>query len=274
MSIFLLFMVALTYPDIVLRRALNAVTRASLSQRRKTEVAWQLVWARHYWRLVARLLNMGFSLRAPELSWRGHYIVILNHRNVLDHLVAAKVFHEMGVEDPRWIVKEQMRKAPIVGTSLERAQFAFVSRTRNPQDIDRIRQMARIACVDHVSVALYPEGTRFNGKPKAGTRYSAVGEPKVGGFATLCEELPDYRVLVVCIDWGDLPDARTIWDGSAYLGREVRVSVWEQINPGRDGAQDFLTRVWNEMERRLTESLGRVLAMRVRTADVEGHGRV
>ncbi len=267
--LFLAGMVLFTGPDILLRRSINSLLRASERKRRRTEVAWQLAWARRYWWMVERVLHMGFDLRVPDLTWRGHYIVVLNHRNVLDHLVAAQVFREVGVEDPRWIVKAQMRSAPIVGESLARAGFAFVSRSKDPEDIDRIRQMARVARADRVSVALYPEGTRFDGKPKSDTRYTAVGEPKIGGFAALCEELPEYRVLVVCIDWGDLPDARTIWDGSAYVDRDVRVSVWEERNPSRAGAQAFLVNVWDQMEHRLSESRGRSLALKMQARAIE-----
>lgn len=250
--LFLVGMVMLTGPEIWIRRVLNKIRGESQEKRRKTEVAWQLAWARRYLVMVEFVMGMKVNIDIPTLWWDGNYIVVLNHRNVLDHLIAARVFDEIGIEDPRWIVKEQMRKAPIVGASLARAEFAFVSRNGDPADLDRIRDMAKIARKDNVGVSIYPEGTRFDGKPKEGSRYTAVRDPKVGGFSTLCEELPGYKVLIICIDWGDLPDARTIWDGSAYVNRQVNVTVWEQENEGAENAPDLLERIWTKMDRKLT----------------------
>lgn len=272
--LFLLGMGVLTGPDIWIRRAFNKMCSRDEEHVRRTEVRWQLAWARWYLRMVEILMRMEVVIDAPPLWWSGNYLIVMNHRNALDHLVAARVFCEIDNEQPRWIVKEQMRRAPIVGGSLERAGFAFVSRNKDPGDLVRIREMARLAHKDSVSVALYPEGTRFDGKSKDGSRYRAVREPKATGFSTLCEELPGYKVLVICIDWGDLQDARTIWDGGAYMGRHVRVHVWEEDNPGAEGAPALLTAIWDKMEERLTQSRDRTLLFKKRDPLHKRHEQV
>lgn len=272
--LFILGMVTLTGPEIWIRRVLNKIRSQDEESLRRTEVRWQLAWARRYLRMVEILMRMEVSIDAPPLSRFGNYVIVINHRNVLDHLIAARVFHKIGIKDPRWIVKEEMRRAPIIGGSLERAGFAFVSRNKDPVDLVRIREMAKLAREDNVSVALYPEGTRFNGKPKIGSPYTAVREPKVGGFSTLCEELPGYKVLVICIDWGNLQDARTIWDGSAYVGRQVRLHIWEEDNPVAEQAPALLTTIWDKMEQRLTQSRRRTLLFKKSDRSHKRHEQV
>ncbi|MEK7619711.1 MAG: hypothetical protein AAB413_00515 [Patescibacteria group bacterium] len=53
----------------------------------------------------------------------------------------ATVIKHLGLTHVLWIVKEGMRKAPVVGGSLECAGHAFVTRARDPQDKERVREM-------------------------------------------------------------------------------------------------------------------------------------
>jgi len=252
--LFLSVMAFLTIPEILVRRVWNHRNQADALVRRQTETNWHQTWAGLYRRMFKSILGLRMHRQVRELTYSDRYILVLNHQAALDHLEGAGAAEELDLKDVRWVVKEAMRSAPGLGNSLERAGFAFVSRNGDVRDKERIRQMAQLARADGASVALYPEGTRFNGIPRQGARYTRLRDPKAGGLEVLCEELPEYRILVVCIDWGDLRDARTMWDGAAFVGRRGRVIIWEEENPGKEGVRDLLTDIWDEMERILTQN--------------------
>jgi len=159
-----------------------------------------------------------------------------------------------GVDDSFWVIKEAMARAPGLGRTMATSGYGLVKRGgQDPEgDIERIRQMARRAKRVGASVVIYAEGTRYDYLEwSLMGRHSDfephLGTPRTAGFAALCDELPDYRVKVMCLDWRGMEGGRTIWDGEAFVGMHGQVLVWEEENPGKDGAEVFLYRMWGRM---------------------------
>lgn len=249
-ALFVCSFVLIATPQLLWRRLKNLLKSAPDLVRRRTEMTWQFAWARRWWKMIKMVLGMEMPITIEgEIHHGTPHILVLNHRTVMDHLVAATVMKRVGLDDVRWVVKNQMERVPIVGGVFRRAGFAFVSRKGDPGDRLCIRYMAVQARDEGASVAIYPEGTRFSGKPKPDSRFSRINPPRLGGFKIICEEMPEARVLVVCLDWGEMGmGGRTMWDGESYVGRHCRCVVWEEENPGPDGAEAFLNRNWEKME--------------------------
>ncbi len=254
--LFVLGMLFIAIPQLLSRRALNWLRRADDDVRSFTERQWQATWARRYWRLFCHI--MGMSMPPKFLGERhtmgGPYIYVLNHRCVLDHFLGQHVLACSGVKDSLWVIKQQMANEPVLGKSMGGAGYALVKRGgEDPEgDRERIRQMARRAKRIGASVVIYAEGTRYDAREwESLGRHSDyaphLAPPRITGFAELCDELPDWPVKVVCMDWRGMIGGKTIWDGEAYAGLHGRVLIWEEENPGKDGAREFLYSMWDRM---------------------------
>src|SRR5690349_20014931 len=88
-------------------------------------------------------------------------IVISNHQSTVDIAVLGVHLNGLGQSNIRWILKESLRKAPVIGWIAQLIGCAFVSRDKNPQDVEAIRQCACILREDGAAILLFPEGTRF-----------------------------------------------------------------------------------------------------------------
>lgn len=247
--LFLVGMATLTIPDIVLRRLLDALRRASPYQRRATETAWQFRWARFYRHLIHAC--MGIRMPITVLGTIPHgkpCILIANHRTAIDHLCLAKVIKRLGLDHVLWVVKQGMRSAPVVGGSCARAGYAFVTRQGDASDKQAVRMMARLARADGASVAIYPEGTRHDGIPREQGSYFNLRDPKRGGLQALLEELPEYHVVFICLNWRGLRGGKTIWDGDGLLGIHGEVVVRELRRVPGDTAENILEDGWTWMD--------------------------
>ncbi|NQV89630.1 MAG: 1-acyl-sn-glycerol-3-phosphate acyltransferase [Parcubacteria group bacterium] len=254
--IFAIGMLIVSIPELLCRRMLNALKRADEDVRSHTERRWQAVWARRYWWLIKAIMGMEMTPKflGPPQTTGGPYIYLLNHRCVLDHFLGQMVIDAQFVHDSFWVIKEAMARAPGMGRSMATAGYALVKRGgQDPEgDIERICEMARRAKLIGASVVIYAEGTRYDYLERSlrGQRSDFdphLANPRTAGFNALCSELPDYRVKVVCLDWAGMEGGRTLWDGRAFVGLHGSVHVWEEENPGADGAANFLHAMWQRM---------------------------
>ncbi len=266
--IFAIGMVTVSIPELLCRRMLNVLKRADKDVRSHTERQWQAVWARRYWGLIKAIMGMEMTPLSlgPVQTTGGPYIYVFNHRCFLDHFIGQKVIELHGVQDSFWVIKESMARAPGMGRSMATAGYALVKRGgQDPEgDLHSIRQMARRAKEVGASVVIYAEGTRYDYLEWSlrGQRSDFdphLANPKTAGFKALCSELPDYRVKVVCLDWAGMEGGRTLWDGRAFVGLHGRVHVWEEENPGEDGAGNFLYTIWQRMYNTMSGKGGRSL---------------
>lgn len=248
--LFLVGMGLLTIPDILLRRSWNLLRRSTPLQRRQTETAWQFGWARAYRRFIHKLMGISMPITIDANVPTGRpCIIVANHRTVIDHLCMAEVLKRLGLTHVLWVVKDEMRSAPVVGGSCERAGYALVSRQGDASDKEAVRALARLAREDAASVAIYPEGTRHDGIPRIDKTYLMLRDPKRGGLQVLLDELPDYDVVFVCLNWRGLRGGKTIWDGDGLLGIHGSVTVWGLARVPGDTAENILDEGWTGMDR-------------------------
>lgn len=250
-SLFLLGMVLLSFPDLYLRRAFNRLRLADERTRRQTETSWQLRWARFYHHLILTLANIRMPIRIQGTIPLGPYILVSNHRTALDGLVFATVAQRLGVTHVLWIVKEEMRSAPVLGGSLKRAGHAFVTRAKDPADKERVRAMTSLAKEDGASLAIFPEGTRYTGAPEERGEYRHLRNPRRGGLQDYMDACHDYPIVFICLDWRGLKGGKTLWDGDGLLGLRGQVTVWHMRLTPFDTAESVLEEGWTRMDEML-----------------------
>lgn len=204
-----------------------------------------MFWGLFTWHFMRITAWIRVRINYRNLHRYKRYIVIANHRTALDHPIVNYCAYMAGVKDLRWVQKAAMRKVPVIGWVSELEGDAFLSRNQDPRDIERLRRTAEMAMQDNASVIIYPEGTRFRGL-SLDSLYSYVCEPKVNGFKTLVESMPDTPILCITLDWGKSDGGRTLDAIDALIGRQVKVMVRElpPIRPHQ--AEEFLHERWQE----------------------------
>lgn len=96
-------------------------------------------------------------------------IIMPNHQSALDIFV---MYGYLGVPF-RFVLKESLRKMPIVGWACQACGFIFVDETK-PSSIKNTLRDGKKALTEGTSIVLYPEGHR--------TRNGKIGTFKRGGF--------------------------------------------------------------------------------------------
>ncbi len=250
--VFGILLLTVSLPYRFARRCWSACFHKTDAERRRSETIWQYETARFFHRVIFPMMGIRMPITIHgEIPLGQPCILVSNHRTAIDHLILAMVMGTLHLDYVLWVLKYEMQKAWFLGSSFVRAGYAFVTRRGNPRDKDRIREMARMARQDGVSVALYAEGTRFNGTPSEGVRFKHLLEPKIGGFQIFLEELPGYPVVFVCMDWRGLTGT-TILDGEGFLDIHGNVHVWQRdLVPG-DDARSVLDEGWARMEELLS----------------------
>lgn len=119
---------------------------------RKTATFTAVPWAR------LGLLVSGISVRIenPEHIRPGQsYVVASNHLSQLDIWV---LYGYLGL-DLRWVMKQELRKVPIIGTSCAALGHVFIDRSNREAALRSLHQ-ARSNIVAGTSILFFPEGTR------------------------------------------------------------------------------------------------------------------
>ncbi len=111
-----------------------------------------VVWAR---------INALFALMQVHVQGREHvdrarsYVVVANHQSQLDILV---VYGWLGL-DFRWVMKQELRKVPVLGVACKRMGHIFIDRSNNAAAVASINR-AKTIIGEGTSVFFFPEGTR------------------------------------------------------------------------------------------------------------------
>ncbi len=178
------------------------------------------------WRYVRLTTGMRVTIDNEGIDYGAQHVIVPNHRTALDHVLIYVATREVGITDLRWVLKALMRKVPIIGWLCSMHGSAFLSRSKDPKDVDRLARTGRLAEKDGASVIIYPEGTRFRGRRREGHHFAHLHDPKSLGFETLCDQMPGTKVLALTIDWNGLgEEGTTIMEGSSFLGRNVRLRL-------------------------------------------------
>lgn len=111
-----------------------------------------IAWAK----LMQWVVPMRVRVRGRENVVPGSsYVVVANHQSAFDIFV---IYGSLGL-DFRWIMKKELRKAPLIGFACERLQHIFIDRSSARASYRSI-QRAKEILVGGTSVVIFPEGTR------------------------------------------------------------------------------------------------------------------
>lgn len=127
--------------------------------------------AQQFWaRCFCRLLFIPVEVRGLEnIQAHQSYIFVSNHQSVFDIFV---IYGWLPVIF-KWLMKQELRRIPIVGVACKAAGHIFIDRG-NPVAAMESIQLVEKTLVDGVSTVIFPEGTR--------SRDGQVGRFKRGAF--------------------------------------------------------------------------------------------
>lgn len=90
------------------------------------------------------------------------YVIACNHQGAYDIFA---IYGSLGINF-RWILKQELRKAPVLGFACKHMGHIFIERSSRRAAYDSI-QRAKNILTGGTSVVIFPEGTR-SGKPEMG----------------------------------------------------------------------------------------------------------
>lgn len=135
---------------------------------------------------------LAVSLVRVEVRGREHLptsdapcVVVANHQSAFDIFVLNG---HIGIPF-KWVLKQELRKIPLVGKACEAAHFIFVDETRPSSIVHTIEDAKKVLATGN-SIFIFPEGSR--------TLTGKMARFKKGGFV-IASEL-DVPILPVSID--------------------------------------------------------------------------
>ena len=191
----------------------------------KAPRAVQVFWSRSVlWLLLIPIKVTGKENVDPNQS----YVFVANHQSFLD------VFAVYGwlPNNFKWLMKQEIRKVPFVGTACAVAGHIFVDRS-NPraalQSMDHIKK----ELVDGISTVIFPEGTR--------TKTGEMGRFKQGAFKIAM----DMGLHVVPLSLGGffkaMPSGQAFANPRArvslHIGKPIDISQFNDINEAMDAVR-------------------------------------
>jgi len=237
-------------------------------------IAVARVWANMLSALFRTVSGVSIDCRgqAPQ-DTRGHYVLIANHRAWTDILVLLHCV-DGRLPFPRFFIKHEMLRFPIVGFACWAMDFPFMRRyrkrdlARRPELKRRDLETTRNACAKYrhqpVTVVNFAEGTRFTPAKQANTRspYRYLLRPKAAGSGFMMQQMADVLsgVLDVTIVYADCMQP-TLWDYACGRVRRVVVSMdplpvpkellqgrYEDESAVRQGFQHWMNQIWRRKD--------------------------
>jgi len=110
-------------------------------------------WARlSLWLIPARVKVTGLEHLEPGQS----YVVVANH---LSHVDIYVLYGHLGM-DLRWVMKQELRRVPVIGVCSAGLGHVFVDRGNRQAALDSLQEARTRLAADGASVIFFPEGTR------------------------------------------------------------------------------------------------------------------
>ena len=114
-----------------------------------------VAWAKS----LSYLTPIRVEIEGGEHANQDHsYIVTSNHQSMYDILVIYGFLRL----DLKWVMKQELRKVPFIGSGCEAAGHIFVER-RNPKQAKMALAAALEKLGDGIGILFFPEGTRSRG---------------------------------------------------------------------------------------------------------------
>jgi len=108
-----------------------------------------------------------------KLDKKQSYIFVSNHQGAYDIFL---IYGYIG-QPVKWVMKQSLKKIPLVGSACEAAGFIFVDNS-SPQAAAKTINLAKEKLINGASIAIFPEGSRtYTGKMgvfKKGAYYMAL----------------------------------------------------------------------------------------------------
>lgn len=146
-----------------------------------------------------------------NISSRASYVIASNHQSIYDVFL---IYGYLGTKF-KWIMRDELRKVPFIGTACKNAGHIFISRRGGKKALDAIVKAKEIL-QGGVSVVVFPEGKR--------TRDGKVGKFKRGAFQIAKDlELP---ILPITISGGD----KVLPHGTKFpVPRKIKLKIHQAV---------------------------------------------
>jgi len=155
------------------------------------------------------------------------YVIVANHQSHYDIFL---LYGWLGV-DFKWVMKQELRKAPMIGIACDRLDHIFVDRSDRQAAIASL-ETAKNRIRNGTSVFFFPEGTR--------SRTGELRSFKKGAFRMALDlELPILPITLVGTRRIMPPDSLDIFPGTAQMIIHPPVA----IGPYRDNNMETLMTV-------------------------------
>lgn len=203
------------------------------------------------------LLYGGFFLNRTKLQLEqdpkslehdGPFVVMMNHQSTYDIAVAFYVMWK-AKRYLRWVLKKELLHAPVVGVACRETKCAFVDRKNKENARQEVKRFAEQLREDKVSAMIFVEGTRATPRKLEKSEFQCLLNPRPKGLAILHEELSDWPVLSVTIDWQNASGS-TIFGSSIWrsnLRMQTKMYTPEEI--GDDVSQWLVEQEWPRCDR-------------------------
>jgi 1-acyl-sn-glycerol-3-phosphate acyltransferase len=173
---------------------------------------------------MIRIFLLPVKVEGREHMKKGQsYVFCSNHQGAFDIFL---IYGFLG-RNFKWMMKQSLRKMPLVGLACEKAEFIFVD-NRNAGRIKHMYEKARATLRDGISVVVFPEGRR--------TETGKMGPYKRGAFM-LADELQLPVVPLTINGSYDVMSRQNDWHWVHW--HPLRLTIHEPIFPIGQGADNI-----------------------------------
>lgn len=146
----------------------------------------------------------------PKDKW---YLLIANHQSWNDVLILQFILNKK-LPFQKYLVKEKMRKFPVMGFVWESLDCPFLKRDSGSDDLQIIKDKCKKFKLAPACIASFVEGTRFTWEKhkEQASPYKNLLKPKSGGIAAILEELHNEIKGIIDVTLCYSPRKLSFWD--------------------------------------------------------------